>query len=73
MAQISMEAGLAACREKLGELTYENVLLRAQLKAAEAELEDRTAQHKKPAATPDAPVEIQETEAKTSVSGGASR
>lgn len=37
--QISMEAGLAACRERLGELTYENVLLRATVTELEAENE----------------------------------
>lgn len=44
MAQISMEAALVACREKLGEITYENVLLRAQVTEADrriAELEQQ--------------------------------
>jgi phage shock protein A len=36
--QISMEAGLAACREHMGELTYQVALLRAQLTEAEAEV-----------------------------------
>jgi hypothetical protein len=38
MAQISMEAGLVACREKLGELVYENVLLRAHNAQLQAEI-----------------------------------
>lgn len=37
--QITMEAGLAACKKHMGELTYENVLLRAQLAEAEMEIE----------------------------------
>lgn len=36
MAQISMETALDECRVKLGELVYENVLLRAHVKALEA-------------------------------------
>jgi hypothetical protein len=38
MAQISMEAALAACREKLGEQAYENALLRAQVTELEKQL-----------------------------------
>ncbi|MFE9064943.1 hypothetical protein [Streptomyces violaceusniger] len=37
--QISMEAALAGCRERMGELVYEAVLLRTQIKELEAELE----------------------------------
>ncbi|WP_445520426.1 hypothetical protein [Streptomyces sp. NEAU-174] len=37
--QISMEAALAACRERMGELVYESVLLRTKVKELEAELE----------------------------------
>ncbi|MDX3230640.1 hypothetical protein [Streptomyces sp. ME19-01-6] len=37
--QISMQAALAACRERMGELVYETVLLRTQIKELEAELE----------------------------------
>lgn len=41
MAQISMEAALAACEKRLGTLTYENVLLNAQLAEQAAESERR--------------------------------
>lgn len=42
--QISMEAALDACRERMGELVYETVLLRTQIKELEAEvLQLRTA------------------------------
>lgn len=44
MAQVSMEAALVACREKLGELLYETVLLRAQVAEGDrriAELEQQ--------------------------------
>lgn len=36
---ISMEAGLAACKSRLGELTYENVLLRATVDEQTATIE----------------------------------
>jgi hypothetical protein len=41
MAQISMEAALAACEKRLGALIYENVLLSAQLAEQAAENERR--------------------------------
>lgn len=77
---ISMDDALAACRVRLGELTYENTLLREQLKTTEAELEEaQTGLPTPPSAPPGmdpqpaGPVEIRETEAKVPVSGGASR
>lgn len=76
---ISMDDALAACRVRLGELTYENTLLREQLKTTEAELEDAQAGMPMPPTAPPgmephpADVEIRETEAKSPVSGGASR
>lgn len=64
MAQkISMEAGLAACRAKLGDLVYENVLLHATIAALESENEElRTGQ---PSAAP-----IQEQEQEPTATGG---
>ncbi|WP_329308325.1 hypothetical protein [Streptomyces microflavus] len=45
--QISMEAALDACRQKIGEQAYENVLLRAQV----AELEQRLNAAQAPSST----------------------
>lgn len=77
--QISMEAALEACEVKLGQLTFQNVLLKMQLDEAEAELEQQSGLPTPPSAPPGmepqpaGPVEIRETEAKSPVSGGASR
>ena len=77
--QISMEDALAACEVKLGQLTFQNVLLKTQLDAAEAELEERQAGPPSPPSEPPgmqphpADPEIRETEARAPVSGGASR
>lgn len=38
MAAVSYEAALDACRARLGELTYENVLKDAQIRELEAQL-----------------------------------
>lgn len=67
--QISMEDALAACEVRLGQLTFQNTLLKAQLDAAEAEL-DAQSGPPTPPPTPPATVphpadpEIRETEAK---------
>lgn len=76
--QISMEAALEACEVKLGQLTFQNVLLKMQLDEAEAELEQRGGMPTPPSGPPTmdmpaGPAEIRETEAKAPVSGGASR
>ena len=48
--QISMEAALDACRERMGELVYEAALLRRRVKDLETELEQLRSQ---PAAGPE--------------------
>lgn len=75
-----MQDALAACEVKLGQLTYENTLLRAQLKLTEGELDEAQAGLPMPPSGPPSmephpadPVEIRETEAKAPLSGGASR